>query len=111
MDAPMDTNRKLREHISAFKDGELPDADVELALAAMHGSDGQIAWNLYHLIGDTLRQTDGAGAATVPLPGLSPDFGARLAQRLAAEPLPARRPVVSSEPARLAAVLAKSASS
>ena len=107
----MDTNRKLREHISAFKDGELPDADVELALAAMHGSDGQLAWSLYHLIGDTLRQTDGAGAATVPLPGLSPAFGARLAQRLAAEPLPVRRPVVSSEPIGLAAVLAKSASS
>jgi sigma-E factor negative regulatory protein RseA len=107
----MDTNRKLREHISAFKDGELPEADVELALAAMHGSDGQAAWALYHLIGDTLRQTDGAGAATVPLPGLSPGFGARLAERLAAEPLPVRRPSVSSEPAGLAAVLAKSASS
>ena len=107
----MDTTRKLREHISAFKDGELPAADVELALAAMHGSDGQIAWDLYHLIGDTLRQTDGAGAASVPLPGLSPAFGARLAERLAAEPLPARRLPVASEPIGLAAVLAKSASS
>lgn len=111
----MDTNRKLREHISAFKDGELPEADVELALAAMHGSDGQIAWDLYHLIGDTLRQTDAAGPASIAMSGgaptLSSGFAARLAERLAAEPLPVRRPVISVEPAVLAAVLAKSASS
>ena len=111
MDAPMDTNKKLREHISAFKDGELPEADLELALAAMHGSDGQLAWRLYHLIGDTLRATDGAAAATVPLPGLSAGFTARLAERLAAEVAPLRRGPLLAEAGSLAALLAKSTSS
>jgi len=107
----MDTNKKLREHISAFKDGELPEADLELVLAAMHGGDGQAAWSLYHLIGDTLRATDGAGPASEPLPGLSAGFTARLAKRLAAEALPARRAAVPLEPTGLAALLAKSTSS
>lgn len=102
----MDTNKKLREHISAFKDGELPDADLELALATLHGSDGQAAWDLYHRIGDALRDAE--------TPALSLDFGERLAGRLAAEPLPARRAAAaldSTAPAGIDAVLAKSASS
>jgi sigma-E factor negative regulatory protein RseA len=99
----MDTNKKLREHISAFKDGELPDADLELALAALHGSDGQRAWDLYHRIGDALRET--------AVPAMSLDFGARLAGRLDAEPLPAGRPAERVEPGGLEAILVKSASS
>lgn len=99
----MDTNKKLREQISALKDGALPEADLELALAALQGSDGRQAWDVYHLIGDTLRES--------AAPALSPDFGARLAERLAGEAPPLRRAAVAVEPTGLAAVLAKSASS
>ena len=80
----MDTNKKIREHISALSDGELPDADVELAFAALQEADGRQAWDLYHHIGDVLRAQ--------PAPDLSPDFQSRLAARLAAEPMPLRRP-------------------
>ena len=99
----MDTNKKLREQISALKDGALPEADLELALAALQGSDGRQAWDVYHLIGDTLRESTA--------PALSPDFRARLAERLAGEAAPLRRAAVAVEPTGLAAVLAKSASS
>lgn len=80
----MDTNKKMREYISAFADGELPDADLELALAALREADGQQTWGLYHGIGDSLRSEPGEA-------GLSPAFAARLARRLAAEPTPLRR--------------------
>ena len=74
----MDTHKKIREHISALCDGELPAADLELAFAALHAADGQQAWKTYHRIGDVLR-----AQAT---PELSDGFEARLAARLAAEP-------------------------
>jgi sigma-E factor negative regulatory protein RseA len=73
----MDTNETLRAHISALVDGELPQADAELALAALQEKDGKAAWDRYHLIRDTLRAT--------PAPVLSPGFAERLAARLAAE--------------------------
>ncbi|NYE59393.1 sigma-E factor negative regulatory protein RseA [Duganella sp. 1224] len=73
----MDTDKQLREHISALADGELPDSERELALAALDTPEGQAAWRAYHLAGDVLR-----GA---PAPGLSAGFSARLAARLAAE--------------------------
>jgi sigma-E factor negative regulatory protein RseA len=77
MDIPMDTNKKIREHISALKDGELSESDLELAFAALHADDGRQAWEVYHRIGDELR----AQAS----PDLSPGFSARLAARLDAE--------------------------
>ena len=80
----MDTNKKMRETISSFMDGELPDADAELALAGLRERDGIDAWRLYHRIGDTLRADPGT-------PALSPGFAARLAGRLDAEPIPLRR--------------------
>jgi sigma-E factor negative regulatory protein RseA len=80
----MDTNKKIREYISAFADGELPDADLELALAALREPDGRQAWDLYHRIGDALRSEPGQAE-------LSPGFAARLSDRLDAEPLPLRR--------------------
>jgi sigma-E factor negative regulatory protein RseA len=83
MEPPMDTHKKMREHISALSDGELATTDVELALAALQGADGEQAWNTYHRIGDVLR-----GQAS---PELSDGFSARLAARLAAEPAPAKR--------------------
>jgi sigma-E factor negative regulatory protein RseA len=86
----MDTNKKNREYISALMDGETPDADLELAMAALGGPDGQQAWDAWHHIGDVLRA--GAGAE------LSSGFSERLAARLAAEPLPSKRSV-AVEPA------------
>ena len=71
----MDTNETLRAHISALIDGELPQADLELALAALQEKDGKQAWDRYHLIRDALR--------TTPAPDLSPGFAGRLAARLA----------------------------
>jgi sigma-E factor negative regulatory protein RseA len=74
----MDTSKRLRENISALADGELPDSERELALAALAGDDGRAAWRAVHAIGDALR----AGAVGA----LSDDFAATLARRLAAEP-------------------------
>lgn len=79
----MDTHKKIREHISALSDGALSSSDLELAMAALQSADGQQAWNTYHRIGDVLR----AQAA----PELSDAFLEKLAERLAAEPAPARR--------------------
>jgi sigma-E factor negative regulatory protein RseA len=79
----METNKKIREHISALSDGELPSTDIELAFATLRTADGHHAWEVYHHIGDVLR----AQAS----PDLSPQFSARLAERLAAEALPSRR--------------------
>jgi len=80
----MDTNKKMRDYISAFADGELPEADLELALAALREADGREAWRLYHEVGDALRAEPVSSE-------LSPGFAERLAARLAAEPTPLRR--------------------
>jgi sigma-E factor negative regulatory protein RseA len=83
----MDTNKKTREHISALSDGEIRDADQELALAALDAPDGRQAWDLYHHIGDILR-----AEATADLsPGFAERLAARLAARLADEPAPGKR--------------------
>jgi len=87
----MDTHKKIREHISAFADGASPVADVELALAALQSEDGRRTWALYHTIGDVLRADAG--------PALSADFSARLAARLADEPLPGKRAAKVDVPA------------
>lgn len=92
----MDTHKKIREHISAFADGASPDADVELALAALQGDDGRQSWALYHLIGDVLRVEPGAPLAL--------GFDERLAARLAAEPLPVKK-ALSAAAAPVAGVL------
>jgi sigma-E factor negative regulatory protein RseA len=79
----MDTNKKNREYISALMDGEIPESDLELAMAALGGPEGEQAWDAYHHIGGLLRAEAGAD--------LSPGFSERLAARLAAEPLPCKR--------------------
>ncbi len=79
----MDTHKKLRVPLSALADGELPSADLELALAALHTPDGKQAWDTYFRIGDALR-----AQAT---PELSDGFDAALKARLDAEPAPGRR--------------------
>lgn len=73
----MDTDKKLREHISALTDGELPDSERELAFAALDTEAGRKAWRAYQLTRDVLRSTPGGD--------LGDDFSARLASRLAAE--------------------------
>lgn len=73
----MDTYKKMRELVSALVDGEISDADLELAFAALLSPDGQLAWSSYHTIGDALREAGGAA--------LSGGFAARLAERLDAE--------------------------
>lgn len=91
----MDTHKKIREHISALSDGELPASEIELAFAALQAADGQHAWDTYFRIGDELR-----AKAT---PALSPSFADKLGARLAAEPAPGKRsaasPVAETGPA------------
>ena len=76
----MDTQKKMRELVSALVDGEISDADLELAFASLMSPEGQQAWATYHQIADALRHPD--------TPSMSDDFTARLAARLDAEPLP-----------------------
>ena len=83
MEIQMDTQKKIREHISALSDGELSASDLELAFAALRAADGEQAWNTYHRIGDVLR----AQAS----PELSDGFSKRLSARLAAEPALGKR--------------------
>ncbi|MES2074399.1 MAG: sigma-E factor negative regulatory protein [Pseudomonadota bacterium] len=72
----MDTLKSLHENISALADGELPDGELELTLAALNDPEARLAWQTYHLVGDVLRCAEAR-------PGL--DFAARVAARLAAE--------------------------
>jgi sigma-E factor negative regulatory protein RseA len=85
----MDTHKKMRVHLSALVDGELPAADLELAMAALHTPDGRQTWDVYYRIGDELR-----AQASVPLSG---DFSARLALRLDAEPMALRRNLIKHD--------------
>lgn len=75
----MNTNKTTREQISAFADGELADNQADMVLAALRQPEGKSAWDAYHEIGDLLRSREMAME-------LSPDFSARLAARLQAEP-------------------------
>lgn len=79
----MDMTKKTRELVSALCDGEIPDVDQELALAALDGDDGRQAWDLYHQIGDALRAGEALRVARAP--DLPPGFAQRLAARLDAE--------------------------
>jgi sigma-E factor negative regulatory protein RseA len=93
----MDTNKKNREYISALMDGEIPETDLELAMAALGGPDGEQAWDAYHHIGDVLRAEASAD--------FSPGFTERLAARLAAESMPSKRSAVA-EPSATTAIAA-----
>ncbi len=85
----MNATQMTKEQISAWLDGEMPDADVEAMLAALSREEGRVCWVEYHHIGDVLRSEELAMQ-----PG--PDFAAKLAARLAHEPvylLPVDAPV------------------
>jgi sigma-E factor negative regulatory protein RseA len=93
----MDTQKRLREHISALADGELSDGERELAFAALAAPEGQAAWRAYHLTGDVLRATPGGE--------LSDGFSARLAARLAAEAVHMPSPLAAVEEPASAIIL------
>ncbi|GAO36274.1 anti sigma-E protein RseA [Sulfuricella sp. T08] len=94
----------MESRISALTDGELDHEEAnEILISGREQPELQQKWNMYHLIGDTLRQTS----------PLSPDFNARIAGQLAKEPtvlaprrfLSHRRPVIAlSAAASVAAV-------
>lgn len=76
----MDNRELTRERISAFVDGECGEVEADIALAALHGEGDQTDWEIYHQIGDVLRSDDMAV-------NMSADFSARMAARLAVEPI------------------------
>ena len=94
----------MESRISALTDGELDHEEANAILvSAREQLELQQKWNMYHLIGDSLRQTS----------PLSSDFNARFAGQLAKEPtvlaprrfLPHRRPLIAlSAAASVAAV-------
>jgi sigma-E factor negative regulatory protein RseA len=75
----MDTNKMNQEQISALADGELTDAQIDAAMAALRHPAARDAWETYHQIGDVLRSEE-MGIS------LSAGFAARMAARLEAEP-------------------------
>jgi sigma-E factor negative regulatory protein RseA len=66
----------MGEEISRLVDGELDDEQLDLAYGQLRRGDGMATWVCYHVIGDTLRGTEGGRAG----------FSERFAARLAAEP-------------------------
>jgi sigma-E factor negative regulatory protein RseA len=90
----MESSDMKQEEISALADGELDAPQLDALLAALRRPDQHATWDIYHQIGDALRSDD-LGIA------LSPDFSARMAARLAAEPpLLAPSKTVQTKPAR-----------
>lgn len=89
------------EHLSEFMDGEADESRASDQVRRLKDEpESSRAWATYHLIGDTLRgQT-----------GVSPQFGERIAQRLAQEPtvLAPRRPSAARYVRRHAVALAAS---
>src|SRR6185503_4820109 len=66
----------MKDQSSAFVDGELGDAESARLIAQLKGDPAlRHAWDEYHRIGDALRGH------------VAPVLGARLAERLAAEPV------------------------
>ena len=76
-------DRRVQEQISALVDGECASRELDLALTALKRKDCQDDWEIYHQIGDILNSED----LNIRL---SADFTARLAARLASEPLPGK---------------------
>lgn len=66
----------MNKQISELMDGELDEEEALRLLGALQRKEAQQGWQLYHLIGDTLRAT----------PSVSNDFMERLNARLAEEP-------------------------
>lgn len=77
----------MKNQISALMDGELDDEESRIVFGQVkQHEDLRGEWEIYHLIGDSLRQA----------PVWQDDFSARFAERLAAEPtVLAPRPIRS----------------
>lgn len=94
----------MKEQISALMDGELDDEDARIVFGKLKQTDAlRDQWELYHLIGDGMRQTSPLGS----------EFSSRFAERLAAEPTilapqskarPLRTKIALSMAASLAAI-------
>ena len=69
-----------QETVSAFMDGQLPEAELSQALEQMGTSEARECWQLYHLVGDVLRSGELAAC------GHDEVFVQRLHERLALEP-------------------------
>lgn len=68
----------MESRLSALADGELDHDEANSVLvSARERQELQQKWDMYHLIGDSLRQTS----------PLSPDFNVRFAEQLAKEPV------------------------
>lgn len=68
----------MKENISQLMDGELDERATGASIEALRRDPGAAeAWRMYHVISDAMRDT----------PLLSDGFAARLAGRLAAEPM------------------------
>jgi sigma-E factor negative regulatory protein RseA len=84
----------MKARISALMDGDLGAGETETVLAALrHEGEAFEAWRTYHLIGDAMRDSR----------SLSPDFSARVAERVAREPTvlaPAAAPAPATPRAR-----------
>jgi sigma-E factor negative regulatory protein RseA len=85
----MDMKNMTHEQISVFSDGELAFNQMDTVLAALRHQQGQVAWDVYHHIGDILRSDEMAFS-------LSPSFMARLTVRLEAEPTVIAPAILSS---------------
>lgn len=67
----------MKQHISALMDGELFDDEADAVFDKLkRNQDGHGEWQIYHLIGDALRQPDHVHA----------DISVALRERLQAEP-------------------------
>lgn len=80
----MNDDVMMREQLSALADGELQGEEFARAVTFAETGEGQAAWQLYHLIGDTLRNSEAAHVG-------NPALVARLREQLAHEPTLANR--------------------
>lgn len=78
----MNQELKQREQLSALADGQLDGDELAEALRFAAQDEGRGTWQLYHLVGDTLRSSELARAED------GGAFLARLRQQLAQEPAP-----------------------
>lgn len=63
----MNDDMMMREQLSALADGELQGEEFAHALTYAANAEGRATWQLYHLIGDTLRSSEAAGMGDLEL--------------------------------------------
>ena len=98
------TQTSMKEKVSGLVDGEADPDGLRALMAQLREGEGRQVWDLYHQIGDVIRSGE-------PGPAMRADFGARFAERFAAEPilLPPRRSLMKrlgGWPTTIAAVAA-----